>query len=92
MHQQLLIETRIIQVDLSALNAEVQCFLMKTDLLLNKAVSSVSVDDGEAATLDEVVLELLVEEYGWSEVRDMIVLSVLLQNIADNVQSFSVVH
>ena len=65
---------------------------MKTDLLLNKAVSSVSVDDGEAATLDEVVLELLVEEYGWSEVRDMIVLSVLLQNIADNVQSFSVVH
>ena len=65
---------------------------MKTDLLLNKAVSSVSVDDGEVATLDEVVLELLVEEYGWSEVRDMIVLSVLLQNIADNVQSFSVVH
>ena len=65
---------------------------MKTDLLLNKAVSSVSVDDGEAATLDEVVLELLVEEYGWSEVSDMIVLSVLLQNIADNVQSFSVVH
>ena len=65
---------------------------MKTDLLLHKAVSSVSVDDGEAATLDEVVLELLVEEYGWSEVRDMIVLSVLLQNIADDVQSFSVVH
>ena len=65
---------------------------MKTDLLLNKAVSSVSVDDGEAATLDEVVLELLVEEDGWSEVRDMIVLSVLLQNIADDVQSFSVVH
>ena len=65
---------------------------MKTDLLLNKAVSSVSVDDGEAATLDEVVLELLVEEDGWSEVSDMIVLSVLLQNIADNVQSFSVVH
>ena len=65
---------------------------MKTDLLLNKAVSSVSVDDGEAATLDEVVLELLVKEYGWSEVRDMIVLSVLLQNIADDVQSFSVVH
>ena len=65
---------------------------MKTDLLLNKAVSSVSVDDGEAATLDEVVLELLVEEDGWSEVSDMIVLSVLLQNIADDVQSFSVVH